>query len=40
MTSNPEDWPDKADLLKLEFKKGLKLNSIEIVRALLNFHHS
>ena len=23
MTSNPEDWPNKADLLKIEFKKGL-----------------
>lgn len=23
MTSNPEDWPDKPDLLKIEFSKGM-----------------
>jgi argininosuccinate synthase len=25
MTSNPEDWPDKADLLKIEFRKGVPI---------------
>ena len=23
MTSNPEDWPNKADTLKIEFKRGI-----------------
>jgi len=26
MTSNPEDWPDKDDLLTIDFVKGLLLN--------------
>ena len=25
MTSNPEDWPNKADLLKIEFKRGIPI---------------
>ncbi|RNA25184.1 argininosuccinate synthase [Brachionus plicatilis] len=26
MTSNPSDWPDTADLIKIEFKKGTPVN--------------
>ena len=31
MTSNPVDWPDKADLLKLEFFRGVpvKIENVE-----------
>ena len=30
MTSNPEDWPDKADKLKIDFEKGKPIHVTDL----------
>ena len=30
MTSNPEDWPDKADTLKIDFEKGKPIHVTDL----------